>query len=555
MIKLLCIVMVFFLSQNSYAQFNTSWTAQYQHTVQSGFSNEGRKIVEDNAGNIFMLADVTSDLDPQGLHGAATWYYMVLTKYSPNGAVLASLNLDVVNEMSSGYNYHSAFGLEVDASGNIFVGYTYYDQLTGYDVALGKYDNDLVRIWTNTYSTSGTDSGVEMKLHANGTLYAIVKSTDVLTTYSIIESVPASLPATLIYSYPPNGETLKGLALDGGIKVYVTGYRMKSARKIAYVGAINAATSTLAWESFYTDPSAVGDNEGNDITVGADGGIYTVGTSFVGGNYGDQVVVLKNFPGNPHFDFVAVLKGAVDNKGLLIDADEPGWVYIGSASLEAATIFRIPNDGNFTVPGVLDYYPLPSSQYNAVIGVTLNSMKISFNENIYITGGVMASGPSGNFSSFYLYRTRVVFGNALMRDGALPIEGDFDRNYEGIDLNLDYGKTDVYFLRNYWDDAHTTETVELLDLNAPSPLRKTDLSSSSGIQFFPNPTTDFVTVKSRSAIHSVELYGVLGNRVVFSGNESKELVLDLASLASGIYVCKLQTEAGESIQRLTINKN
>ena len=77
----------------SFAQFSITWNAPYQHTTSAGFSNEDRRIVEDPSGNIFEMLDVTSDIDPTGLHGG-TWNYLVLNKYSPNGVLLHSININ-----------------------------------------------------------------------------------------------------------------------------------------------------------------------------------------------------------------------------------------------------------------------------------------------------------------------------------------------------------------------------------------------------------------------------------------------------------------------------
>src|SRR5690242_11230296 len=86
-----------------FAQYSVTWNTQYQHTSTSGFSNEGRRIVEDASGNIFVMLDATSDVDPTGLHGG-TWNYVVLNKYSSNGVLLASVNINTQKHIYSGFN-------------------------------------------------------------------------------------------------------------------------------------------------------------------------------------------------------------------------------------------------------------------------------------------------------------------------------------------------------------------------------------------------------------------------------------------------------------------
>src|ERR1043165_1126856 len=92
------------IASSSFAQFPVTWSAQFQHTSSNGYSNEGRRIAEDAAGNIFMLADATSDIDPSGVLGTITYHYTSIVKYSTTGMVLGKMNIDVKDHVVSGYN-------------------------------------------------------------------------------------------------------------------------------------------------------------------------------------------------------------------------------------------------------------------------------------------------------------------------------------------------------------------------------------------------------------------------------------------------------------------
>ena len=539
---------------NSFGQFTTAWNTPYRHTASTGYSNEGRKIAEDASGNIFVMADVTSDIDPLGIQGTTTWHYVTLTKYSTNGAKLSTLDINVKNHIVSGYNNYSAFGLEVDASGNVYVAYCMYSGSTSFDVGLDKYNNNLVPVWQNLYTLNGTGGGVEMKLHPSGTIYAVVHSDYLLSSYyTLIKSVPSNSMAQLVYGFAANGPFINSLALDGAQKAYVTGYTTKSGFKNIYVASINVSSNTLVWSSSYTTPSIAGNDVGNQITVGSDGGVYTVGTSDVGGAAGEQAIVLKNLPANPRFQFVSLLRAAPDTKGLFINASESGWVYVGATSSTTATVFRIPNNGIFSTPGKVEYTPVPNTTFTAVTNITMNAMEISTSKNIYITGGVIADGPGGSFTSSYLIKTAVVFGNALIRAGDIGVEGTFSHNYEGFDINLDYAKTDVYWLRNYWDNTHQNESIELIDVSVPSPLRHTIPGGTNMISMFPNPASDKVTITSDADITSVEVLNMTGKQVLFTSSVSKEVILNTSSLSKGVYFCKVKTEEGEQVERLVIN--
>jgi hypothetical protein len=181
-------------------------------------------------------------------------------------------------------------------------------------------------------------------------------------------------------------------------------------------------------------------------------------------------------------------------------------------------------------------------------------MKVSAGKNIYVTGGVTATDNQGTFTSSYFEKASVVFGNALVKLGGLPVEGAYSHNLEGVDLTLDYAKADVYMLRSYWDNAHTTEHIELLDVNVPAPLREASLTENTNfsITLSPNPAHGQVRIASESNLKNVVVMDLTGNNVLSSTLESTQASIDVSALATGIYFCKIETEQGTKVQRLVI---
>jgi hypothetical protein len=545
-------------SLNSKAQFSTVWTGSYQHTTSANYSNEGRKVAEDPSGNIFILSDNTSDIDPFGVQGISTYHYVTVAKYSTNGGLLNTLIIEVYNHVTSGFDNEGAFGLQVDAAGNVYIGFTTYDAVTGYNIKLGKYDNSLVRIWTNSYITNGDEKGIDFKVDASGTIYAVVKSTDSQVHYSVIKSVPVSAPAALVYTYPPNSLVITCFDLDGNQTAYLGGYVYKGGYRDAYVGALDVTNGNVLWGSAYAPKGIVGDDIINDITVGIDGNIYSTGTTNQGAD-GDRILITRNLPGNPRFDFVKILKGfSINTGGFFINASESGWVYIGAASLTAVGytyVFRIPDNGIYSYPGVIMFDPVPGVAYTSINGITLNAMKISSSKNIYITGGISASGASGDFNCSYLYKASVVFGNALIDGGGMTVDGQVGSNYSGMDLALDYSKTDVYWLRNYWSANHNNEYPEIKDISVPSPLREsTGVSETETFSLTPNPASSTVEVSSNNLITDIEVLDIAGNRVLYCFAGSMTRRIDVSALAQGYYMLKTNTEQGPQVKVLVINK-
>jgi hypothetical protein len=549
-------LLLYLFSGKTQAQFTSVWTAAYQHTTSSGYSNEGRKVAEDPSGNIFILSDNTSDIDLNGVQGTNTYHYVTVAKYSTTGSLLNSLVIDVYNHATSGFDNPGAFGLEVDAAGDVYLGYTTWDAVSGYDIVLEKYDNNLSNMWINFYVTQFDDLGIDFKLHSSGTIYALVKSSGIQTTYSVIESVPLSVPPNLIYSFPGAFVGLNSIALDGNQIVYAGGYSLKAGYKNAYLSAIDVTTHSILWGTIYTPRNYLGDDEINQVTVGVDGNIYSIGTSWQGPN-GNQAVVLKNSPGNKKFDFIEFMSaGGIGMYGLFIDASESGWVYIGAVDETdpKAYIFRIPDDGIYNAPGTIGFAPVPVSAYTNVNSLKLTDMKVSSNSRVYITGSINSTGPSGDFTCSFLSKTFVVFGNALIDGGSFSVDGDVNSNYEGVGLSLDYSKDDVYWIRNSWDDLHNSEVVELLDVNVPAPLRKAADTFVTDISVSPNPATTYIDIKSDEVFNSLEITDLRGSRLSMENFSGEELRVDISGLSPGIYLVRATSaEGNEMIKKIVVN--
>jgi hypothetical protein len=65
---------------------------------------------------------------------------------------------------------------------------------------------------------------------------------------------------------------------------------------------------------------------------------------------------------------------------------------------------------------------------------------------------------------------------------------------------------------------------------------------------FPNPVKEVLNIKSNSLILQTEIYDINGRKVLISNQNSENVVLNISSLANGIYILKLRSE------RNTINQ-
>jgi hypothetical protein len=90
------------------------------------------------------------------------------------------------------------------------------------------------------------------------------------------------------------------------------------------------------------------------------------------------------------------------------------------------------------------------------------------------------------------------------------------------------------------DGVHSWTHTQKLLTNPPASVTETELAMNE-ITVFPNPANDKISISSKLAITSVQLFDVTGKEVYSSGN-SDEVNLKASNLAKGIYLLKLSGE-------------
>ena len=176
-------------------------------------------------------------------------------------------------------------------------------------------------------------------------------------------------------------------------------------------------------------------------------------------------------------------------------------------------------------------------------------MKVSSAKKIYITGGVTATDVNGHvFSASYLAKFNIVFGNVLSLAYEAPKLGEFTYNLKGTGLSLDYGKTDVYWMCDNWNDntTHAQEFAQLYDMDATAPLRQAAPTySMADVNVYPNPATDKINVHANENITSIDITDLTGQLV-----KSETIIteanadVNISGIRQGLYICKVTTQSG-----------
>lgn len=538
------IISIFFFCGESYGQFNSVWDVSYQHTVSDYFSNESRKVEVDASGNAFVLADVTSDIDPNGVVTTSTWHYTVLLKYSSSGTLLFEQNIQVYNHVTTGFNINGAFALELDAAGNVYAGYNVYDNGSNYDVYVLKLDNNLNVLWSQKYNPTSIDYGVDMKIDPSGIVYAIAQSVSgTNSTYHIIKSDAANLTLNSIYAFDVNMDYLSHLVLDGSQNNYVTGYRIISGFKSVLTASVSN-TGALHWKVTYNGGSSNRDDFGNNLTIGVDGNLYVTGISDRGAPTNNDMVIIKynTNNGKNYWATFHDYNNGNDN-GRFVVVSDINYVYVGSQNGNVILMDRIQTfSGTRIGRGV--YQPDPAEQYSTLNGAILRDFKVSSNMNFYIIGSILATDLNSQlFEASFLARfvlnpqSRSIF----KLDSEESVEGNFNKSYSGVGVALDYLNDDLIWIRNKYQDFsnHQQETIQIIGYDVPVPLKLTSSSDFTGVSadiIYHFPSENILSVSSTLNLFKLEITDLSGRKMKEFYLNSPLALIDVGSLNNGVYL-------------------
>jgi hypothetical protein len=86
-----------------------------------------------------------------------------------------------------------------------------------------------------------------------------------------------------------------------------------------------------------------------------------------------------------------------------------------------------------------------------------------------------------------------------------------------------------------------------------SPIGSLENLESNDIIIFPNPTSSFITIKSNNLISPISIYDITGKLVLQNMGNSKEIILDISNLNSGLYFIKSNSQNSFTIRRFIVS--
>lgn len=573
----LTVFTIFLAVHISQGQFANLWDVRYSHSsgLLPGYSNESKKTVCDVSGNLYVLVDAVSDTDPNGFVTGGTYHYTVLLKLDPNGNILNQEVIQVNNHITNGFANYGAFGLDVDVSGNVYIGYAVHNSVSNFDVIVAKYDGNLNLLWSATYPSTRIDQGISMEVDNAGIVYIIVKSTNAQgnSTYHCIKFSGNPVSSSLLHSFETTNEVIHTMKHDGNSSLYAVGYRLIGGFKAALTARI-ATNGSLVWKKIFDAGTSSRDDYLNDVVVGSDGNVYVAGYADRGLPTNADAIVMKHDAGGGKVLWVKYLDRSNGNEtGVKIISPTANFLYVGANSGNAVFIEKLDYAGlAYSGPGSLTqvinnrfvYSPVPVNSYLSLNGASLTDIQTTVNNRFYLTGSILATDGAGMpFSASFLIRLKEVpnsrSSNIFSLEAAVPVNGTNNESFVAVGMALYAPSKIVYWFRDQVSSFtnHDYEWARIDAYQLPAPFRDSDINPNTTIRISPNPVNDFLSIAADDAeeIVSFMLMDALGKTTVYEAEPATgSFVIDMTGYSSGLYLVRATGKNGH-IHTLKLIKN
>ncbi len=310
----------------------------------------------------------------------------------------------------------------------------------------------------------------------------------------------------------------------------------------------NGSTVNLTWDA----PTEAGGDNNITITYGFEGNIEADGWDIHSYNTSDtwrQVGTIEYPSGNvyPHegsSQMQCHWDNADQNEWLIsprfslpAQANLNFWTYLTCGSTHGDHYYvKISIDNGFSWTELWDASTQPAgiNHYDEAINISLAEYA---NQNIKLAWHALATG--GLYYAWFVDDITISgvatedYTYTITRDGVEIASGLTETNY--TDENVTSGTHDycVEVVYNSCTSAPVCATVVGIEDDA-----------FSKIKVYPNPATDNITIECAENINKIEVFDVLGRKIISNENILNNTNVDITSLNNGIYFLIVHTENG-----------
>lgn len=191
--------------------------------------------------------------------------------------------------------------------------------------------------------------------------------------------------------------------------------------------------------------------------------------------------------------------------------------------------------------------------FNSLNGANDNFKAVTFQDD----NKIVAAGNSGNYFPnplTYFYITRVhsdgTIDHSFFTDGVLITNFNTDEANSVRDLEIDSEKNILAI--GVTRPSSTAIFNAILCRFSDNTLTTVTIVADRKISLYPNPTNDFLMIRSATSIQKIEVYDVHGKIVLEDNTNYVDTVIiaDIKNLQRGVYFVKLRTQNGTWVQKI-----
>ena len=204
----------------------------------------------------------------------------------------------------------------------------------------------------------------------------------------------------------------------------------------------------------------------------------------------------------------------------------------------------------------------PNGPTSSVSGGLL-TLSSSGNENIQIRKNATNAGTSGEFKTVIIDvknnsnadKILVKRSNADLGEIAITTADTAEKSYSfTIDNTIWTGATNQLRLQFVVDGGGTLD-ANTIEINRIQVVDPSSLSVGNnileGVAIYPNPASGFVSIKSLKGAN-IKVYSIVGKLIKSEISQSKEHIMNVSDLNSGVYLVKLTSENKIATKKLII---
>jgi hypothetical protein len=541
--KLVILVICLLTNKPSIAQWNYIGGAEYDFTSDPGFSDEGRKVVMDNAGGVYTISDHRSNINPSGIVTNLSYNYVILRRYDISGNVIAETKINVGLLQENGLNNFSSFGLKL-SGGALYFGYTVHDAANGFDVVIAKYTTSLTSSWVYRWQkATSNEKGIDFAV-SGSTVYALVESNlNGVVSQAILKANAASTVTVPFYNILNLKVT--SIGVDSNLNVILGGYKFNGTANEVKLEKLSP-TATQLWLVTYNAGSISGNDRINKIEVTTDGSIYITGTSF-NSLSGNQDFLIARYSSNGARAWIRVVNRGVDDSGSLISAaTDHKILWVAGTSATNSLVFYRYDGRTGTLTGSAVAAPNISGGAVLINRYELSEMKMTnLSRNCYLVGSLIGKTAGDSLSaSFALKITNRL---SVTVENGYYIDGSFSNSNAGVSIDFNETTKQVSILKNVFGDfaGHQSEAISIENYGVTSAFKTSlDAEEVRAITTYPNPFKNELHVSGLLVDSKIEIMDIAGRMVLTSIAVDRNHTINTEGLTSGIYLLRSVNEAG-----------